>query len=92
MIQALSLLLPLHIDLFHLPSVLQYHFHFAVSHGLIREPATAFLDIRHIDERGATAQGLFELWNEVADDYEFDVSKHLAIACYGAAALDAGTR
>ena len=49
--------------------------------------ATAFLDIRHIDACGATAANLFRLWNEVACDYDLDVSKHVAFACDGAAAI-----
>ena len=49
--------------------------------------ATAFLDIRHIDACGATAANLFRLWNEVACDYDLDVSKHVTFACDGAAAM-----
>ena len=49
--------------------------------------ATAFLDIRHIDACGPTAANLFRLWNEVACDYDLDVSKHVAFACNGAAAM-----
>jgi len=44
--------------------------------------ATAFLDAR-----GATAANLFRLWNDVAADYDLDVSKHVAVACDGAAAM-----
>ena len=49
--------------------------------------STAFLDIHPIDARGATAANLFRLRNEVAADYDLDVSKHVAIACDGAAAM-----
>ena len=52
-------------------------------------PGNRFLDtrIRHIDACGATAANLFRLWNEVACDYDLDVSKHIAFACDGAAAM-----
>ena len=49
--------------------------------------STAFLDIRLIDAHEASAVNLFRLWNEVAIDYNLDVSKHVAIACDGAAAM-----
>ena len=49
--------------------------------------STAFLDIRQIDAYRASAVNLYRLWNEVAIDYNLDVSKHAAIACDGAAAM-----
>lgn len=48
---------------------------------------TSFLDIRPIDERGGTAENLFATWKEVADDYDLDTTKHVALACDGAAAM-----
>ena len=50
-------------------------------------PATKFLDIRAVDARGATASNLFRLWKEVASDCKLDKSKHVAMACDGAAAM-----
>ena len=49
--------------------------------------STAFLDIRQIDAHGASVVNLFQLWNKVAIDYNLDVSKHVAIACDGTAAM-----
>ena len=48
---------------------------------------TAFLDSHQNDAHGASAINLFRLWNEVAIDYNLDVSKHAAIACDGAIAM-----
>ena len=49
--------------------------------------ATAFLDIRCVDARGATATNLLRFWNDVAFDYDHDVSKYVALACGGTAEL-----
>jgi len=49
--------------------------------------STAFFYIRRIDAHGATAANLFRPWNDVAADYNLDVSRHVAVACDGAAAM-----
>ena len=49
--------------------------------------STAFLDIRQIDAHRASTFNLFRLWNEVAIDYNLDVSKHVVCACDGVAAM-----
>ena len=49
--------------------------------------AIALLDIRGIDARGATVANLVELWNKVAFDYDLEVSKHVDVACDGAASI-----
>lgn len=38
------------------------------------------LGIRRIDARGATAEKIFRLRNEIDADYNLDVDKHVAIA------------
>ena len=47
----------------------------------------ALLDIRHIDVRGATTANLFQLWIDAAAEYNVDVSKYVAFACEGTAAM-----
>ena len=45
------------------------------------------MKIPRIDACGGTAANLFRLWNDVAADYDLDVSKHAGFARDGAAAI-----
>ena len=45
------------------------------------------MNIRQIDAHGVSAVNLFRLWNEIAIDYNLDVSNHVVIACDRATAM-----
>jgi len=55
-----------------------------VRHG---EQKTKFVDIRPINEDGATAENLFRYWNAVNNDLDLCPETHVGLACDGAAAM-----